>query len=171
MSATPLGFEPYRIVLDYEALLEGFRDRVEDLDVPRFEINEAGGFTTRYAEKLLCDPPMKTLGMHSLGRMLKATGMALVLVIDDERFAPIRAEMAKRKRRMRPNARIIEIRGYFNAGNARQMGSKRWEGLSDEERARAMRKVARARWRKRKLQQAEAVKSKTPPNAQSNQGR
>jgi|SRR6202034_620589 len=103
MNAPP--YELYRVITDYEALQEGFIDRVEDLNVPRGEVDAAGGFTPGHASKLLCSPPIKLLGRESLGKMLKATGMALILAIDDQRFAPIKAQLVKRRRRVAPSMR------------------------------------------------------------------
>jgi hypothetical protein len=143
-------FEVYRVVTDYEALREGFIDRAEDLNVTRLALDEAGGFTGGHSAKILCTPPIKDLGKVSLGKMLKATGMALVLVIDDERFAPVKATMAKRKKTMRAVARIRRVKGLFTKENAGKYGKKRWDGITPEIRKKIMRKVAKARWKQRR---------------------
>ena len=166
-------FEVYRVVTDMDALYEGFIDRVEDLGVTRLAVDEAGGFTGGHSAKILCTPPIKNLGKVSLPKMLKATGMALILVIDDERFAPIKASMAKRKKHMRAVARIRRVKGYFTKENAVKHGKMRWDGISPEKRTRMMRRVAKARWLQRKRagaslisgESASSQDGQSPPNA------
>ena len=99
MTVTLPGELIYRVILDYEALHEMFRDRVEDLNTSRDSIDVAGKFTPGYAAKLLCNPPMRMLSRESLGKMLDATGMVLVAVVDDERFAVVKSALIQRKRR------------------------------------------------------------------------
>lgn len=139
-------YELYRVVTDFEGLHEAFRDRVEDLEVTRQELDAVSGLQPGYSAKLLCDPPIKSIGKQSLPKMLKATGMALVLVIDDERFAPIKAQMSKRVRPLRANARIVRPAWLFCKDKAREMGTKRWSGVSEKQRKRLAKKAAKARW-------------------------
>ena len=141
-------YEVYRIVTDMEALQEAFRDRVDDLQTTRLGIDEAGGFQSGYSAKLLCEPPMKQIGKVSLPKLLKATGMVLVLVIDDERFAPVKADLVKRQRPMRANARMQKPAWLFCKDKAREAGEKRWSGVSPAKRKRIARKAAKARWAK-----------------------
>lgn len=155
-------FEVYRIVTDMESLHEAFVERVEDLQVTRVAIDEAGELTPGYSSKLLCTPPMKTIGKESLPKMLKATGMALVLVIDDERFAPLKATMAKRKKVMRTQVRIKRVKGYFTKENAGEIRKKGWASVPPEMRKKLMRKVAKARWRKRHKAGASLISANTP---------
>src|SRR4051812_15399498 len=89
--------EIYRIVTDMEALHEAFRDRVEDMDVSRIELDAMAGLTPGYASKLLCDPPMKFVGKETLGKMLKGTGLRLAVIVDNG-SAP--APSTKRKYRI-----------------------------------------------------------------------
>lgn len=143
-------YELYRVVTDLDALHEAFRDRVEDLQITRIEVDAAGALQPGYSSKLLCNPPMKTFGRESLPRMLKGTGMALVLVIDDERFAPIKERLAKRRRPVRAIARRVTPKWLFKPANASQMGKKRWEGVSDAKKARIMKRVSKAAARARR---------------------
>jgi hypothetical protein len=152
-------YELYRVITDMDALHEGFRDRVEELQATRLEIDAAGKLQPGYSAKLLCDPPIKSFGRESLPRMLKATGMALVLVIDDQRFAITKAQLAKRKRPNRAIVRRVIPKWLFKPEKAREMGKKRWLGVSDAERTRIMKRVSkaalRARRRKARLQAQE----------------
>jgi hypothetical protein len=95
----------YRIVLDLEALQDGFLDRIDDLGIAFTEVDSAGKLTRGNAQKLLSKSDAKwcrEFGWKSLGKMLKGTGLALALIVDDERFAPIRAQMSQRKWKRRP---------------------------------------------------------------------
>ena len=158
MTATLPGELIYRIVTDYEALHEMFRDRVEDLNTSRISIDEAGKFTPGYAAKLLSSPPMRMLSRESLGKMLDATGMVLVAVVDDERFAEVKSTLAPRKRRdKQAAARIKPAKGQITARSARKMASMRWSAVSPEKRRKIMRKVAKAGWIARRRANAAKV--------------
>ena len=97
-------FEPFRIVEDYEALCEALSERVEDLQATRLGVDAAGGFAGGHASTLLCRPQIKGYGPTSLTRMLRATGLTLVLAIDDERFAKVRERLGRRERPLRAAA-------------------------------------------------------------------
>lgn len=151
MNAPAPQYELYRVILDYEALHEGFIDRIEDLDVTRLSIDKAGKFTPGHSSKLLCNPPIKLLGKESLGKMLKATGMALVLVIDDERFAPVKVKLEKRKRpSVHPKGSIVRPTWLFTRSKSLKMQVLRNQALSPRQRKMIAKRAARARWRKPK---------------------
>jgi 3-oxoacyl-(acyl-carrier-protein) synthase len=100
--------ELFAVVDNYEALQDAFADRIEDLNVTMTEIDAAAGMTRGQVQKLLrkLDPNdfrpsakrkySRGFGWKTLGNSLKGTGLALAVIVDDERFAPIRAQMAKR---------------------------------------------------------------------------
>lgn len=137
----------YRVILDYEALQDGFADRIEDLGVSLEEIDSAGGFTKGNAQKLLVKSDAKwarKFGWESLGKILKGTGLALALLVDDERFAPIKEQFSKRKRPPRSIVRRVQPRWLFTRDKARELSKRRWSGLSDAERSKMMKKVRRA---------------------------
>ena len=94
-------FEAYRIVEDYDALCEALSERVEDLQATRLGVDAAGGFAGGHASTLLCKPQIKGYGPTSLTKMLKATGMVMVLAIDEERFARVRERLGRRERPFR----------------------------------------------------------------------
>jgi hypothetical protein len=95
-------FEAYRIVEDYDALCEALSDRVEDLQATRLGVDAAGGFAGGHASTLLCRPQIKGYGPTSLTRMLRATGLVIVLAIsDDAAFSKVRELLGKRERPFR----------------------------------------------------------------------
>jgi hypothetical protein len=90
----------FRLVRDYEGVKEAFADRIEDLAVPLTEVDAAGGMTRGNMQKLLSDSDAKwarEFGWQSLRKALDVTGMVLAFILDDERFAPIKAQMMRRK--------------------------------------------------------------------------
>lgn len=152
-------YELYRVITDWDALHEGFRDRVEELEITRVEIDLAGNMTPGYSAKLLCDPPIKSFGRASLPRMLKATKMVLLLAINDERFKPVREQLAKRKRPSRSIVRRIPAKWLMTSQKATEMSRNRWSGISPQQRSKIMKKVRRgataaARARRRKAELA-----------------
>jgi hypothetical protein len=145
-------YELYRVVTDFDALHEGFRDRVEELQITRIETDAAGHLQPGYSAKLLCNPPIKSFGRSSLPGMLRATGMALVLVIDDERFAPVKERLSQRKRPVRAMVRRVKPKWLFSGQKAVKCGKKRWEGVPAEARTNQMKRV---RTRKKDRNQVE----------------
>jgi hypothetical protein len=147
-------YELYRIVTDYDALREGFADRIEDLNTPMSEIDTAAELTPGHVQKLLCKSDAdwaRSFTWKTLGPMLKGTGLALVLVVDDERFAPVKATLAKRRRKnSRAIARRIIPAWLFSRDKAREMGRKRWANITGAERSRMMKKVRKAAWMARR---------------------
>jgi hypothetical protein len=93
--------EAYRIAEDYEALCEAFSDRVEDLQATRLGVDAAGRFAGGHASTLLCNPQIKHYGPTSLKKMLEATGLVMVLAIDNERFAKVKERLGRRQRPLR----------------------------------------------------------------------
>lgn len=159
-------YELYRVILDYEALQDGFLDRIDDLDTTLEQIDVAGGFSGGNTQKLLTKNPGKaiarkrdhrsasarrTFGWESLGKMLKGTGLALVLVVDDTRFAPLKEQLMKRKRPRQPAiAGIQQPVWLFRKNKAREMGKRRFLLMTPAQRKRHQKKAAKARWRKAK---------------------
>lgn len=148
-------FEPYRVILDYDALQDGFLDRIEDLNTTYEQVEAAGGIASGNVAKLLCKSDkrvVKALGPQSLAQMLKGTGLVLALIVDDERFAALKAEHMKPRARpqMRTIVRTLKPRWLFNSVRASKTRAKGWESVPPEKRKKLMRKVAKARWRKRR---------------------
>lgn len=162
-------YELYRIITDYEALQDGFLDRIDDLDTTQGSIP---GFADGQVQKLLTKNPGKSIARprdhrsasakrtfewKTLGKMLEGTGLALVLVVDDARFAPVKEQLAKRKRKDMPRiVRMAKPRWLFTSKKASKIRKKAWENVPPAMRKKMARKAAKARWRKRR-------KSVVPP--------
>jgi len=149
-------YELFRIVTDYEALQDGFLDRLDDLDttmaLPSFAdgvvqklLTKNPGKRVQKAKNCRFNDARRTFGWESLRKMLNDTGLALVLVVDDERFAETKKQLVKRRKpRQQANGRSARPKWLFTRRNAKKMGQKRWEGVSDLERARLTRKAGKA---------------------------
>jgi len=151
-------YELYRVITDYEALQDGFLDRLDDLNTT---MSALPGFADGVAQKLLSKNPgpsrhvprdcrtatrQRTFGWKSLGKMLHDTGLALVLVVDDERFAPRKDQLMKRKRPCKPAmAGKHQPTWLFRKDKAREMGKRRFSLMSDSEKKRHQRKAGKAR--------------------------
>jgi hypothetical protein len=148
-------YEIYRVVSDYEGLQDGFLDRIEDLNTTLEQIEAAGGIPHGHASRMLCKSDkrvVKAMGPKSLQQMLKGTGLVLALVVDDERFAPLKAEMTQRLRpRKLANASSVRPAWLFTKKKAREMGIKRWSTMPDAKRKRLMRKAGKASGRARRM--------------------
>jgi hypothetical protein len=102
---------------------------------------------------------MKTLGKGTLGNMLKATGLALIVVVDDERFAEVKAQMQRRKRSVPPNAGTKRPTWLFTKKKAREMGKRRFASMTPAQLSRHQRKAAKAMHRARRLKARETISS------------
>ncbi len=165
-------YELYRVILDYEALQDGFLDRIDDLNTTLEQIDMSGGFAKGNVQKLLTkaggnpkkernanrpsDPTRNTprsrkLGWESLGKMLKGTGLALVLVVDDERFAPLKEQLMQRQK---PRAASVRTHTrptwLFTRSKSLEMQVLRNQSLSPKQRKKIAKMAAKARWKRRR---------------------
>jgi hypothetical protein len=147
-------YELYRVVTDYEALQDGFLDRIEDLNTTFEQVEAAGEIPRGHASRMLMKSDkrvVKAMGPKSLKQMLKGTGLVLALIVDDERFAPLKEQMVPRKRPAKQTNVSMARPGWLftkrNAANMRALGVK---SLSPQQRKRIAKKAAKARWRKAK---------------------
>lgn len=138
-------------VTDYDSLIAALRARADELNVSRLAIDERAGLQSGYTAKLLAGEGGRGLGRLSLGCLLGALGVKLIMV-DDPAAAATIALMPKRDlravRHKQAAARITARMGLFTAENAGEMGARRWLGIPENKRAAIARRAARARWRK-----------------------
>lgn len=150
----------YAVATDYDALHLALRDRAEELQTTREQIDAVSGLQSGYSGKLLAPVPIKSLGKVSLGPMLQTLGLALIVVRDDAAFAKIKDRLGKRERPSRPpNAGSKRPTWLFTKKTAREMGKNRFALMTDAERKRHQRKAgkASAAARRRKRRERERV--------------
>jgi hypothetical protein len=100
----------FRIVTDLDGIKEAFADRIEDLNVSLTEVDAAGQMTRGQMQKCLSDSDKKwarEFGWKSLNKALTGTGMALVFVIDDERFSSIKSQMMQRRWKQKRQPKLL----------------------------------------------------------------
>jgi hypothetical protein len=85
------------IVRDYNQLHAILRARVEELDISRLTIDDAAGLTSGHSSKILAPKPIKAIGKISMGPILGALGVALVVIEDVEALARVRGKLVKRE--------------------------------------------------------------------------
>jgi hypothetical protein len=109
-----------RVVHDYAELLEVCRDRSHDLEISRLELDRIAGLSDGHSGKLLAENPLKKFGIASLGDILGAFGLILMVVED-----PTAA------------ARTVALRQPVNKSNRRRgnhCASKKTLGLASLQR-------------------------------------
>lgn len=177
------GFELYRVITDYEALQDGFLDRIDDLFTTITGVELAAEMASGQLQKCLSKNPGKaisrprdhrsasarrTFGWETLGKTLEKTGLALVLVVDDARFAPVKELLAKRRRVNKPaNAGSKRPTWLFRKGKAREMGKRRMSAMTESQRKRLARKAGKASGlaRRRKSRLPPAIRTNLPATA------
>lgn len=88
--------ESLGIIRNYDDLHAALRARVEHLNISRTTLDELAGLTPYYSAKLLSPKQLKRIGAISLGPLLGALGLALVVVEDDEQMKRMRARYVPR---------------------------------------------------------------------------
>lgn len=92
---------------DYLDLVRILRSRVAEVNSTFENIDLLAGLTPRYTGKLLCDPPIKSMGVMSLFALLGALALRIRIEPDDAALARLKArqswtEMIRRGPRYRP---------------------------------------------------------------------
>lgn len=144
----------------FSGLEKALRARWLSLGIPGETLDEVSGLTARYAAKLLAPFPEKHLGHTSLGPLLGALGLMLIVVEDEEMIArlakrfggrPIRTPNASAS--MLPVKRRKKRRSMWKGSTewATLMNARRSLTLSDRDRAIIAKTAAAARWRKARV--------------------
>lgn len=84
-------------VRDYDGLHAAFRNRATELQVTREAIDAVSGLQEGYTAKLLAPVPIRMANKESLGPLLAALGLVLIVAEDAETLAKITKRMAKRR--------------------------------------------------------------------------
>lgn len=84
------------IVVDYASLVDGLMARKAELGMSNATLDEIAGLTPGHAGKLLAPASPKVLGQMSFGLMLQALGLKVWLVEDEEATARLRSRYSPR---------------------------------------------------------------------------
>ena len=78
----------------WDGLREACRKRVAELGTTFESVDHVAGLPTRYVSKLLSPSGMKSPGLTSLGPLLGALGLRLLVVVDEEAMARIAGRLS-----------------------------------------------------------------------------
>jgi hypothetical protein len=90
----PPQLRPIALVREYGELIQGLRDRAEELNVSRETLDAVSGLQSGYTAKLLVG--LKGLGRVSLGPLLGSMGLVIVLAEDQDALARVRHRLVPR---------------------------------------------------------------------------
>jgi hypothetical protein len=86
------------LITDMAGLVEALRRRKEELNLSNATIDAIAGMQDGYASKLLAPKPVRHIGYRSLGDLMGALGVGLVLVEDSAGRARLESLWEPRKR-------------------------------------------------------------------------
>lgn len=138
---------------DYGELIKGIRAYVESIGASRASIDELSGLPAGYTSTLLATSPARSLGRTSMGPLLGALGLMLLIATDPQtarnpRRMPKRNESQVRHRH-KPAAWL------FTPERAREARSKAVSSLTPARRRQIARRAIRARWKRAREQKLE----------------
>jgi len=152
-TTAPVSDRVIGIARDYAELAAAIRQRCNDLNVGYETLDYVAGLPLRYCAKLFSPLPVKHIGATSLGPLLGALGLKLVVEIDQEQFERVKNRLTPRKssratrqtHRGHPNARAPLV---GNTEWAKIMNARRTVLLTPKTRSRLARRAARIRWKR-----------------------
>ena len=89
---------PLAEITDYDTLVVALRARADQLEVSRETISDLAGLPDRYASKLLSLRHVRRIGLESLGPMLSALGLKLIVVEDQAALKRCGSRLVKRNK-------------------------------------------------------------------------
>jgi hypothetical protein len=132
---------------------EAVRLRCAQLGITRNELDERAGLTEGHAGKLLSLRGVKHLGRVSLGRVMAATDLVLIVAVDGEPVEQIEQAIADRHIASisQANNKAPHWRSGKGSTWGRRMAARRALKLTAEQRSEIARKAAQARWKAQRL--------------------
>jgi hypothetical protein len=137
----------------YAQLIAALRAWIAELNVAGETVDDVAGLPLRYTAKLLGPARLKSIGPVSMGPLLGALALKLVVAVDHEMLARIRHRLVPRRyagdhmlaRKGRKRRRFNVLRG--NPDRARMLRALQVLGQTDTHRSRIARIAATERWR------------------------
>ena len=134
-------------IREYDEFTAALRKWVYDLDTTYDCVSDLAGVQDRYLNKLIARSPIRNFGRTSLGPVLGALGLKILLVIDTEALAKMRPRYKKRRKHASDDASDGNARSLrFNSKLAHVFAHRRALLQSPETRKQIARKAARVRW-------------------------
>jgi hypothetical protein len=161
----------------YDGLQHGFRARAEELKLTRTDVDLLGGLADGHGAKLLAAYPGKAIGRTTLGPLLYALKLKLIIVPDDN------VVWRDEPRGRRINRPVMLANGMHGVGNLQESraltakvvrellrkharkasslgGKARAARLKPSQRRRIARAAAKARWSKPRIVEIKGEKAK-----------
>jgi hypothetical protein len=134
---------------DYAELIRAFRTWIHELNVAGETVDYVAGLPLRYCGKLLAPVPVRSIGRTSLGPLLGALGLKLVVAVDHETLERIRHRLEPRRHAsvaMLPVGKARQKAFYMDSEVSRLFNIRRTLKLSPRRRSSIARIAAKARW-------------------------
>lgn len=138
---------PIAVVRSYDDLRRALRTWCDHIGMTRADLDEQAGLADGHSGKLLAPRAVRRFGNVSLGRVLAATGLMLVLAMDvDAQSSDACDDACDAAGVDQPNHwRSVKGRAW-----ARRMAARRALKLTAEQRSEIARKAAQARWQRQR---------------------
>jgi len=152
------------VFVDYPGMLAALRARAEELRLSRATIDQVAGLPSGYSGKILGIKQVRRLNLISLGPVLGALGIKLVMVEDAAALRDFGGRSNKRhENRVRNNVvNIFRNRSEFSAMG--KIGGKNSRKYMDKKTASELgRKAIKARWGTRVVQVRDASEGVVRP--------
>jgi len=105
-----------RVITSYEDAVNAFRDRADELEISRNELDRNTGLADGHASMLLMKSPMKVFGPVSLPAMLQVLGLRFRIEEDaDQTALTIRRRQRRRTTHVRYHPEFASISGRATA--------------------------------------------------------
>lgn len=141
------------IVRNGSELQRALRDRAEELQLSRSELDRLSGLLDGYSSKLLCDPPMKQITADTLFPLAGAMRVAVVLVEDPQAAEHLKNQPPRDTHKVRRgtehwrNAKASGLVREIMQQHGLKGGRARFATMSPTQLAKHQSKASRARWR------------------------
>lgn len=136
---------------DHAGLVAAIRARLDELEVVPETIDHLAGLPLRYLSKIIAPMAYKSISSMSLGPLLQALGLKLIVVEDGETLDKIKSRLVKRKPGGPKHADGLQLTfsKRFMRKIARKGGQARMQKAGAEGRREFAIMGASARWAKK----------------------
>ncbi len=144
-STAPKPPQPIAVLRSYDDLRRALAEWCASIGMTREQLDVDAGLANGHAGKLLSPRAVKKLGNVTLGRVLAATGLVLVLAKDVDAQPVDACDDACDVKAPRRGQHWRSVKGR---GWARRMAARRALKLTAEQRSAIARKAAETRWQR-----------------------
>jgi hypothetical protein len=149
---------------DYDGLIGAFRNRAAELQVAGETIDEVAGLPARYSAKLLGPNQVRRIGAVSLGPLLGALALKLIIVEDEDALRQYGSRLKRRNPNLVRNKRNTVVHVTRTRREFREMGkiggplSRSY--MSKKRAGEIGRTAAQARWSKPRVTEIKGKKAR-----------